>query len=49
MTNRGFTIGEELSQINVQLNTLAFLDGRERIMKAKVKESQFISSVKVHV
>jgi hypothetical protein len=49
MADRGFTIEEELSEINVKLNIPAFLEGREQLTKAEVKESQSIASVRIHV
>ena len=49
MADRGFTIEEELNDLNVQLIIPAFLDGREQLTEAEVKESQAIASVRIHV
>ena len=49
MVDRGFTIDEELKQLKVDLSIPAFLGGRSQLTKAKVKESQTIASVRIHV
>ena len=47
--DRGFTTDEELKPSNVNLNIPAFLDGRNQLTKAEIKESQTIASVQMHV
>ena len=49
MTDRGFTIEEELKPLNVKLNIPSFLDGRDQLTQPEVKESQSIASVRIHV
>ena len=49
MTDRGFTIDEELKSLGVTSNIPGFLKGREQLTSAEVKESQTISSVRIHV
>ena len=40
MADRGFTIADDLKALHVELNTPAFLSGRDQLTKAEVKESQ---------
>ena len=49
MTDRGFTIQNELAPSNVKLNVLSFHVGRGQLTEAEVKESQTIASVQIHV
>ena len=49
MADRGFLIHEDVKKIGVTLNIPAFLNGREQLTKAEVKESQTIASVRIHV
>ena len=49
MAYRGFTIQNELAPLNVKLNIRSFLGGRAQLTEAKVKESQIIASVRIHV
>ena len=49
MADRGFTIKDDLEKINVSLNIPALLAGREQLTEAEVKNSQTISSVRIHV
>ena len=49
MADRGFTISEDLSPLGVKLNIPCFLEGREQLTAAEVKESQTIASVRIHV
>ena len=39
MADRGFTISEELKPLKVHLNIPAFLEGRDQLTAAEVKES----------
>ncbi len=48
MADRGFTIGDDLKPLKVDLNIPAFLKGRERF-EEEVKESQTIAAVRIHV
>ena len=48
MTDRGFTIQNELAPLNVELKIPSFLDGRAQLTEAEVKESQTIASVRIH-
>ena len=45
----GFTIHSEQACVGLSLNIPAFLGGRNYLTKAKVKESQKITSVRIHV
>ena len=49
MADRGFTIENELKQLNVTLNIPCFLAGRDQLTAAEVKEIQSIASVRIHV
>ena len=49
IADRGFTIEEELANINVSLNIPSFLEGRNQFTLAEVKESQTIASVRIHI
>ena len=49
MADRGFQIEEDLKPLKVKLNIPAFLDGRDQLTAAEVKESQTIASVRIHV
>ncbi|XP_004212347.2 uncharacterized protein LOC101241578 [Hydra vulgaris] len=49
IADRGFTIEEELENINVRLNIPSFLEGRNQFTLAEVKESQTIASVRIHI
>ena len=45
----GFTIHSEQACVGLSLNIPAFLGGMDYLTKAKVKESQKITSVRIHV
>ena len=47
MANRGFTIENDLKELNVDLNIPSFLGGGAQLTAAEVKESQTIASVRV--
>ena len=49
MEDRGFLTSDDLERIGVSLNRPAFLNGRDQLTKAKVKENQAIASVRIHV
>ena len=49
MADRGFTIEDDLQPYGVRLNIPAFLEGREQLTAAEIKESQTIASVRIHV
>ena len=49
MANRGFVISDELNKLGVVLNILCFLERKDQLNAAKVKESQSIASVPVLV
>ena len=49
MADKGFIIQNELAPLNVELNIHSFLGGRAQLTEAKVKESQAIASVRIHV
>ena len=49
MADRGFTITDLLKPLGVELNIPSFLDGRKQFSEEEVKESQIISSVRIHV
>ena len=49
MADRGFTVADDLSPLGVSLNIPCFLEGRDQLTAAEVKESQTIASVRIHV
>lgn len=49
MADRGFTIGEELFALRVNLNIPSFLRGRKQLTEKEVIESRRIASVRIHV
>ena len=49
MADRGFTVADDLSLLGVSLNIPCFLEGRDQLTAAEVKESQTIASVRIHV
>ena len=49
MTDRGFTIHDDLARVGVSLNIPWFLSGRDYLTKAEVKASQIITSVHLHI
>ena len=49
MADRGFTIEENLKELNVTLNIPAFLEGRDQLSVEEVVESQSIAAVRIHV
>lgn len=49
MADRGFTIKDDLEPFQVKLNIPSFLDGRDQLSHAEVKESQAIASVRIHI
>ena len=49
MTDRSFTIQNELALSHIKLNIPSFLGGRAQLTKAEVKGSQTIASVRIHV
>ena len=49
MEDQGFLISDDLESIGVSLNIPAFLNDRDQLTKAKVKENQAIASVRIHV
>ena len=49
MADRGFIISDELKELGVVLNILCFLVQWDQLTAAKVKYSQSIVSVHIHV
>jgi len=49
MTDRGFTIEDQLQEINVELNIPPFLDGRQQLPADEVKRGRQIASLRIHV
>ena len=49
IADRGFTIESDLKELKGDLNIPSFLGGRAQLTAAKVKESQTIASVRIHV
>ena len=49
MADRGFTIENDLKELNFDLNIRFFFGGRAQLTAAEVKESQTIASVRIHV
>ena len=49
MADRGFTIKDQLKQINVELNIPPFLEGRQQLPTEEVKRGRQIASLRIHV
>ena len=49
MADRGFTIKDQLKEINVKLNIPPFLDGRQQLPADEVKRGRQIASLRIHV
>ena len=49
MADLGFTIADDFIALNVELNVLELLCGRDQLTKANVKESKSIASDLIHV
>ena len=49
MVDRGFTIKDQLKEINVELNIPPFLDGRQQLPADEVKRGRQIASLRIHV
>ena len=49
MADRGFTIKDQLKEINVELNIPPFLDGRQQLPADEVKRGRQIASLRIHV
>ena len=49
MTDRGFTVHDELARVGVSLNIPAFSGGMDYLTKGEVKTNQTIASVRMHV
>ena len=48
MTDRGFTIQNELPPLNVELNILSFFGSRPQLNEPEGKESQTIAPLRIH-
>lgn len=49
MADRGFTIKDQLKEINVELNIPPFLDGRQQLPADEVECGRQIASLRIHV
>ena len=49
MADRGFLRSDDLKGIDVSLDIPTFLNGRDQLAKAEVKESQAIALVRIRV
>ena len=49
MSDRGFTIKDQLEAINTKLNIPPFLDGRQQLPPEEVQAGRYIASVRIHV
>ena len=49
MADRGFTIMDMLKDLNIELNSPPFLDGRRQLPPQEVESDKNIASVRVHV
>ena len=49
MTDRGFTIKDQLYEIGIGLNIPPFLEGRLQLPAAEVKKGRQIASLRIHV
>ena len=49
MADRGFTIQDQLDQINIKLNIPPFLEGRKQLPAKEVEKGRKIASVRIHI
>ena len=49
MTDRGFTIQDQLDKINIKLNIPPFLEGRKQLPAKEVEKGRKIASVCIHI
>ena len=49
MADRGFTIRDQLSTINVELNIPPFMEGRACLLSEEVQRGRKIASLRIHV
>ena len=49
MTDCGFTIGDQLQSIGVDLNIPPFLGGRDQLPAEEVQQGRMIASLRIHV
>ena len=49
MADRGFTIRDQLAEVDVKLNIPPFLDGQQQLSADKVQEGRRIASVRIHI
>ena len=49
MADRGFTIKDMLSKLNVDLNIPPFMEGRQQLPAQEVQEGRRIASLRIHV
>ena len=49
MTDRGFTIQDQLQSIDVALNIPPFLDGKQQLSANEVQQGRSIASLRIHV
>ena len=49
MTDRGFTIKDQLAKIGVSLNIPPFMDGRQQLPTSEVQLGRSIASLRIHV
>ena len=49
MADRGFTIRDQLSTINVGLNIPPFMEGRARLLSEEVQRGRKIASLRIHI
>ena len=49
MADRGFTIRDQLAEVDVKLNIPPFLDGQQQLSADKVQKGHRIASVRIHI
>ena len=49
MADRGFTIKESLSRLNIELNLPPFMEGRGQLPPEEMQQGRSIASLRIHV
>ena len=48
MADRGFTIKESLSRLNIELNLPPFMEGRGQLPPEEMQQGRSIASLRIH-
>ena len=49
MADRRFTIKDMIKQLNIELNTPPFMNGRKQLPQEEIQEGRTIASLRIHV